>query len=255
MALINVRSLVNKTFLLNYLFTTHSLDFMFITETWIKVGDLSPFCDLVPAGCTFFNLPHSSGRGGGLAVILKNCFSIHCHSVPSAVYSSFEVQLLRLEWNDPVLLALVYRPPHLVKDFISEFTAFVGDCITKYNNILLLGDLCLSLSLEQFLPDLDAEQHLSLFNSACSEVLNTTAPLKPKSKPKTEPWLSDNIRSLRQACRRAEQKWKKDKLHFSYEMLKDCLANFQKAVKSAKSKYFSNLIARIIIAPKAYFLF
>ncbi len=66
MALINVRSLVNKTFLLNYFFTTHSLDFMFITETWIKVGDRSPFSDLVPAGCTFFNLPR---WGGGLAVI------------------------------------------------------------------------------------------------------------------------------------------------------------------------------------------
>ncbi len=35
----------------------------------------------------------------------------------------------------------------------------------------------LSLSLDSFLPDLDAEQHLSLFNTACSEVLNTTAPL------------------------------------------------------------------------------
>ncbi len=303
---------------------------MFITETWIKVGDLSPFSDLVPAGCTFFNLPRSSGRGGGLAVILKKSLSIHCRSVPSAVYSSFEVQLLRLEWNDPVLLALVYRPPHLVKDFINEFTAFMGDCITKYNNILLLGDfnihvccqskpleieflslidsfnmvqwvkdpththghtldlvlshgfsitdvqvfdtllsdhmpvlftlpfsqlsssitptvqltrsfsshfcddftntfnkVCLSLSLESFLPDLDAEQHLSLFNTACSEVLNTTAPLKPKkSKPKTEPWLSDNIRSLRQACRRAERKWKKDKLQISY--LKTALQIFRK---------------------------
>ncbi len=78
---------------------------MLITETWIKVGDPSPFSDLVPAGCTFFNLPCSSGRGGGLAVIFKNSFRIHCRPVPSAVYSSFEVQLLRLEWNDPVLLA------------------------------------------------------------------------------------------------------------------------------------------------------
>ncbi len=88
----------------------------------------------------------------------------------------------------------------------------------------------MSLSLESSLPDLDAEQHLSLFN-ACSEVLKTTAPLKPKkSKPKTEPWLKDNIRSLRQACRRAERKWKKDKFHM--KCLKDCLATFQKAVTS-----------------------
>lgn len=34
MALINARSLVNKTFLLNDFFSSHSLDFMFITESW-----------------------------------------------------------------------------------------------------------------------------------------------------------------------------------------------------------------------------
>ncbi len=97
--MINAWSLVNKTFLLNNFFTTHALDFMFISEIWRMVGDLSlsPFSDLVPAGCTFFYSPRSSGRGCGLAVILKNSFSIHCCSVPSAVYSSFEVQLLRLE--------------------------------------------------------------------------------------------------------------------------------------------------------------
>ncbi len=98
MALINVRSLVNKMFLLNYLFTTHALDFMFITETWIKVGDLSPFSDLVPAGCTFFYLPHSSGRGSGLAVILKNSFSIHCHSVPSVA-----LKYSCCDWNGMIL--------------------------------------------------------------------------------------------------------------------------------------------------------
>ncbi len=36
-------------------------------------------------------------------------------------------------------------------------------------------------------------------------------------------------------------------------MLKDCLANFQKAVKSAKSKYFSNLIAKNHHSSKALF--
>ncbi len=54
MALINARSLVNKTFLLNDFFSSHSLDFMFITESWTKVGDLTPFSELVPSDCTFF---------------------------------------------------------------------------------------------------------------------------------------------------------------------------------------------------------
>uniref|UniRef100_A0A673MBL0 Scavenger receptor class B member 1 n=1 Tax=Sinocyclocheilus rhinocerous TaxID=307959 RepID=A0A673MBL0_9TELE len=121
-----------------------------------------------------------------------------------------------------------------------SFSSHLCDDFTNTFN-----EMCLSLSLESSLPDLDADQHLSLLNTACSEVLNTTAPLKlKKSKPKTEPWLNDNIRFLRQACRRAERKWKKDKLLISYEMLKDCFATFQKAVKSAKSQYFSNLIAK-----------
>ncbi len=56
----------------------------------------------------------------------------------------------------------MYRPPHLVKDFINEFTAFMGDCITKYNNILLLGDFnihvcCQSKPLEiEFLSLIDS---------------------------------------------------------------------------------------------------
>ncbi len=47
-ALINAGSLINKTFLLNYFFTSHALDILCITETWIKPGDLSPFTELVP---------------------------------------------------------------------------------------------------------------------------------------------------------------------------------------------------------------
>ncbi len=42
-ALINAGSLINKTFLLNYFFTSHALDILCIKETWIKPGDLSPF--------------------------------------------------------------------------------------------------------------------------------------------------------------------------------------------------------------------
>ncbi len=54
MALVNSRSVVNKTFLLNDFFTSQCLDFLFLTETWIKVGDLSPFTELVPPDCDFF---------------------------------------------------------------------------------------------------------------------------------------------------------------------------------------------------------
>ena len=54
MALLNVRSLANKTFLLNDLFTSRELDFMLLTETWLRIGDSTPFSELLPPNCSFF---------------------------------------------------------------------------------------------------------------------------------------------------------------------------------------------------------
>lgn len=48
---------------------------MFITETWIAIGDMSPFSELIPRDCTFFNTPRSLGRGGGLVSIFKEKFN------------------------------------------------------------------------------------------------------------------------------------------------------------------------------------
>lgn len=57
---------------------------------------------------------------------------------------------------------------------------------------------------------LDADEHLSFFNTTCFNILNSIAPLKEKkSKHNSLPWHNDITRSLRQTCRRAEHKWKK----------------------------------------------
>ncbi len=51
-------------FLLNGFFSSHSLDFMFITKYWTKVSDRTPFSELVSSDCTFFNYPHPNRRRG-----------------------------------------------------------------------------------------------------------------------------------------------------------------------------------------------
>jgi len=109
-----------------------------------------------------------------------------------------------------------------------------------------------SCNLESPLEELSAEEHLTLFNSTCINILDDIAPLKQKTvKPKSEPWLNDNIRTLRQTCRRAEQRWKKDKLQVSYEILRDSLCTFQKAVKAARTNWSFQKIA---IDQKFYFI-
>ncbi len=83
---------------------------------------------------------------------------------------------------------------------------------------------------------------------------NVTAllkPYKPKSKP--EPWLNSEIRLLRQACRKAKHKWKKDNLHISFQLFKESLLVYQSAVKSAKATYFSNLNMENHSRPKVLF--
>lgn len=52
---------------------------------------------------------------------------------------------------------------------------------------------------------------------------------------------------VRQECRRAEHKWLliiAGKLQVFYEILKNCLSEYQEAVKLARSNYFSGIISR-----------
>ncbi len=77
--------------------------------------------------------------------------------------------------------------------------------------------------------------------NACSCVLDSVAPLKVlKPKRRSEPWLNSNVRVLRQECRKAERKWKKDKLQVSYEILKNALSAYHHSVKNAKLNIFLN---------------
>ncbi len=57
MALVNARSLSNKTFILNDFFTSHAMDFLFVTETWLKNGDISSLGKLSPSDCSFYSTP------------------------------------------------------------------------------------------------------------------------------------------------------------------------------------------------------
>lgn len=286
--------------------------------------------------------------------IFKNSFSVRCRPVPFCAFSSFEAQLLHLDWNGPILLGVIYRPPLPLQDFIQQFTEFIGNITTSYDRFLLVGDFnihvccqsntlakeflrliesfnlvqwmedsthiqghildpygmvisdvvisdfmlsdhkpilfstslpCIShpisadvrlsrsysphfasnfnehfmnssshVLLDSPLLDLDADQHLGLLNSSWLNALNETAPLKPyKPKPKYEPWLNEDIRQLRQACRKAERKWKKDKLHISLQLLKASLSTYQNAVKAAKAMYFSDMILANHTRPKVLF--
>uniref|UniRef100_A0A669CTZ7 Reverse transcriptase domain-containing protein n=1 Tax=Oreochromis niloticus TaxID=8128 RepID=A0A669CTZ7_ORENI len=85
---------------------------------------------------------------------------------------------------------------------------------------------------------------LSHLDSVCKSALDVVAPLRLRQcKPKASPWLTDFTRAIRRECRRCERRWKKDRLYVSLEALKTSWKAYQRAVKTAKNSYFSQLIA------------
>ncbi len=95
---------------------------------------------------------------------------------------------------------------------------------------------------------------IALFNSSCSDILDSIAPLKYKCpKFKSQPWLDDSTHSLGQICQKAERRWKKDHLTVSFEIFRESLVNFQKAAKIAKAKYYSDIINKHSHTPKILF--
>lgn len=112
---------------------------------------------------------------------------------------------------------------------INSFTA------KKFSQCYLINDITTSIS--------TAHQHLSspeelmlLFNTSCVAILDTVAPLKfRRPNFKSQQWLDESTRLLRQVCRRAERKWKKDHLMVSLEMFRTSLSNFQAAAKKARA--------------------
>lgn len=84
---------------------------------------------------------------------------------------------------------------------------------------------------------------LSFFHSTCSGILDTIAPFRHKlAKPTTDPWINDNTRTIRQRCRQAERRWKKDKLDVSLDILRE-----------AKSQYLSDIISSSSHCPRVLF--
>lgn len=126
-ALVNARSLTNKSFIFNDFFTSRALDFLCVTETWLNARELSVFSEVLPIDCTFFNSPRSSGRGGGVATIFKEKFE--CRQLSSDIYSSFELNIFELGRFQPVLCAVIYRPPKYNKDFINYFSDFLSGIV------------------------------------------------------------------------------------------------------------------------------
>lgn len=135
--LLNARSIANKSFALNDLFTSKDLDFLFITETWQKTEEFAALNELCPPDCSYSCVPRTTGRGGGLAIINRDGFSTR--SVSCGTFSTFEVSVSKVGRANPFYCILIYRPPGRNANFITDFGHFLASII-RFDRVLMVGD-------------------------------------------------------------------------------------------------------------------
>ncbi len=81
-------------------------------------------------------------------------------------------------------------------------------------------------------------------DSLFSSTLDTVAPLRfRKIKEKSpKPWYNEHTRALKRAARKMEHSWRKTKLEVFCMAWRESTLSYRKAIKTARSDYFSSLL-------------
>ena len=110
-ALINCRSIINKSADFQVELVHNKVDICSLTETWIRKDDTTTVSQICPPGYKAISLLRSNEQGGGIAAVYKD--SIMIRRSNTSDYSSMEctdfvVSLPGLSLN----MAVIYRPPN-----------------------------------------------------------------------------------------------------------------------------------------------
>jgi hypothetical protein len=144
--LCNARSILNKWDDIIDHIIEHTLDILLVTETWIPAGGADPpQLSHLPAGYSIFHIPRSHRRGGGVAIIYREC--LHVKSLSKIQATSFEGLEAVISVNSSCIrVVAIYRPPpskkngFTTKQFLTEFSDFLESETTSSGKLLIAGD-------------------------------------------------------------------------------------------------------------------
>ena len=166
--LLNVRSLNNKSFLVNDLITENKLDCICLVETWLNNDTATAIMiETCPPDYSFHQLPRRNRRGGGVAVVFSSQLMFRITELGE--FTSMEYLAIELKTESTVLV-VIYRPPRYSPIFIQEFSELMSLCVTRYDKVILNGDLNINLNtktepktveLIHLLDSFDLTQHIT----------------------------------------------------------------------------------------------
>ena len=115
-ALLNPCSITNKS--LSELLTRKSLDFMFLTKTWQREGEIVHLNKLCSIGCSVIGVPRLALRGGELTVVYSDRYL--CREINSDNLPSFESQMIKTGLSNVFYCVLIYFPPCPAGAFLND---------------------------------------------------------------------------------------------------------------------------------------
>lgn len=129
---VNAQSLSNKVDKLEYLLLTYDPHITIITETWLHEGINDSV--LIPPRYQIFRRDWPT-RGGGVAIVLKDCISAR----PLQQIHEHESLFLKVScWGHYFTVCAIYRPPSSTHEYLSRLYDHM--CTFKNDRLILAGD-------------------------------------------------------------------------------------------------------------------
>ena len=137
LVLCNARSIGNKTATMRDFFVSLGVDLACVTETWVREGEVVSLREIAPLGFSVLHQSRTVGRGGGVALLIREGCSFRALPVPAIS----GIECVGLVWGSKENLAvwLVYRPPSAPAATLSDLLEVVAGWALESPNLLVLG--------------------------------------------------------------------------------------------------------------------
>ncbi|MCH1595851.1 MAG: hypothetical protein L7S42_05020, partial [Flavobacteriaceae bacterium] len=162
-ATLNCRSVCNKAISVNDYIVEKHIDFIGLTETWLKDDNSVAKAELVPPGFSLENKSRPGSRkGGGVAIIHKD--TLKAKQTATLDFKSFEYIDRTLSCASIHLRIIVlYRPPSSsLAEFLEEFSSLLEFVVVSPGKLVILGDFNIQFGNRQ---DCYANQFVDVINS------------------------------------------------------------------------------------------
>ena len=178
-ALINCRSVINKTQEVQLELIRNKLDLCILTETWIKEDDTVTPTRLYPKGYKSLSISRQDKIGGGMGTVYKS--ELNISSSRDEPYKTMESSSFIISTGTKQLnLTAIYRPPSTnVFEFCSELASLLENNINSSSELLLLGDFNIAVNKPSdlgpaaFLDVLDSSNLINIVNEPTHRLANT----------------------------------------------------------------------------------